>query len=104
MADLLQEPFLLGLSFVELEHSYKSSRDKWQDDRESTIRPPPIRIMEVFCQFRSCIRGDNPWRGREGICETSIFQRRSVGSGDIDGEDDTDKPDRVEALYVNPDL
>lgn len=54
--------------------------------------------MEVLAQTGTGIGCDNPWRGREGVGETSVLERRSVGSDYINREDDADETDRVEAL------
>lgn len=54
--------------------------------------------MEVLRKPSSSVSCDDPWRGREGVSETSVFKRRSVGGDDINREDDADETDRVEAL------
>lgn len=61
MRHLFQESFLLSLSLVELEDNHETSRDKRQDDRECSVRPPPVGLVKVFRELGSCVRSDDPW-------------------------------------------
>lgn len=89
---------LQGLSLGELENGDVTERHERKDDGEDSVRPSPVVLVEPLGDLGTRVRTDNPWRGGEGVGEASVAEGGGVGGGDVDGEDDTDKADRVEAL------
>lgn len=89
---------LQGLSLGELEDRDVAEGYKGEDDGEDSVRPSPVVLVEPLSNLGTGISTDNPWRSGEGVGEASVAEGRGVGGGDVDGEDDTDKADRVEAL------
>jgi hypothetical protein len=88
----------LSLSLRVVQNADHGDSEAWQDDREGSVRPAPVVLVEPGSSGRSSVRGDDVRRRGESVSKTTILERGSVGGDDIDGESHAGETDAVKDL------
>jgi hypothetical protein len=91
-------PELLSTALLVLKEEEHGQGHKRQDDGKSTIAPAPVGVVELLRERGATVRGDDVWRGGEGVCQATVLELRRVGSENVDRKDDTDEADGIEDL------